>query len=145
MKDTFSTSQSASKAFEYIVDFSHINEWDHTIVSANKVGNAPVKLGTRFELLYAMGKRKKPISYQVTDFTKPTKAVLTGVSKSFTAIDTVCIEELEKGCLVDWHTEITFTGVSAFIVPLIAKKIKANGLQTIRDLNVMLDGQKNKG
>jgi len=139
MHEVFSTQLTVQQAFDYIVDFSHIDQWDHTIVSSAKVGDAPIALGTRFDLIYAMGKRKSPISYQITEFSSPSKAVLTGTSKSFTAVDTVTIREQESGCHVDWHAAITFKGLSAFIVPLIANKIKTSGTQTIRDLNKVLD------
>jgi hypothetical protein len=141
MHEVFSCSQSAQQVFDYIVDFSHINEWDHTIVTSNKVGDSAIGLGSRFDLVFSMGRRKSPISYEITEFASPSKAELTGTSKSFTAIDTVQIEQQEHGCLVNWHAKIVFTGLSAFIVPFLASKIKAGGAQTIRDLNAILDSQ----
>lgn len=139
MHETFQTSQSAKNAFEYIVDFSHIDQWDHTIMRSAKVGDAAIALGTQFDLMFAMGKRRSAISYTISKFEPHTKAVLKGISKSFTAQDTVTIDESPQGCHVDWHAKIVFSGLSAFIVPFIAKKIKANGAQTIRDLNRVLD------
>jgi len=139
MHEVFSTSLTAKEAFDYIVDFSHIDQWDHTIISSEQVGDSQIGHGTCFELVFAMGKRKSPISYEITEFNSPKRAVLTGTSKSFTATDTVNISEGEKGCNVDWHAKIVFTGLSAFIVPLIAKKIKTSGTKTIRDLNTVLD------
>ena len=141
MHETFSTPLSAKQSFDYIVDFSHIDDWDHTIVSSHKVGGSPIGLGTCFELIFAMGKRKSPISYEITEFVSPTKAVLTGNSKRFTAVDSVSIEALDHGCRVDWHASIVFTGLSAFIVPLLAKKIKTDGAQTISQLNAVLNAQ----
>jgi hypothetical protein len=141
MHEVFSTSQSAQQAFDYIVDFSHIDEWDHTIVNAKKIGDKNIGLGSRFDLVFSMGLRKSPIAYEITEFSSPNNAELTGISKSFTAIDTVNIEPLEHGCRVNWHAKIVFTGLSAFIVPLLASKIKAGGAQTIRDLNIVLDSQ----
>jgi len=139
MHETFSTVASAQHAFDYIVDFSHIDEWDNTIVTSEKVGESEVQLGTRFNLLFAMGKRKLPINYEITKFNSPSKAVLTGTSKNFTAVDTVTVMESNQGCSVDWHAKIVFSGLSALVVPLISNKIKAAGIQTIRDLKKILD------
>ncbi len=141
MHEVFVTSQTAEQTFEYIVDFSHIDEWDHTIVSSEKVGDTAIDIGTRFNLMFAMGRRKSPIVYEITAFVPHSKAVLTGVSKRFTAVDTVGITETEKGCKVDWHAKIEFTGLTALFIPLIAKKIKAGGAKTIRDLNLILDSK----
>jgi hypothetical protein len=141
MHEVFSTSQSAQQAFDYIVDFSHIDEWDHTIVKAQKVGSTAIGLGSQFDLVFSMGLNKSAISYEITEFSWPSRAELVGISKRFTATDTVEIEELEHGCRVNWHAKIVFTGLSAFVVPLLASKIKAGGAQTIRDLHTVLDGQ----
>ena len=139
--ETFSTAQSATRAFNYIVDFSHIDEWDHSIVKSKKIGQGSIELGSRFDLIFAMGKRKSPISYEITEFSAPKKAVLSGTSKNFTAIDTVTINTSENGCIVNWHAKIVFTGLISLLVPLLANKIKAGGIQTIRDLNTILDEQ----
>jgi hypothetical protein len=141
MHEVFSTTQTAQKAFDYIVDFSHIVEWDQSIVKSEKVGNSEIALGSRFDVIFSMGKRKSPIAYEITEFALPSNAELTGISKNFTAIDRVIIEELAQGCRVNWHAKIVFTGLSAFIVPFLASKIKAGGAQTIRDLHRILDSQ----
>lgn len=139
MHEVFSTHASAQQAFDYIVDFSHIDQWDHTIISSEKIGDSPVTLGTCFELMFSMGKRRSPISYEITEFSSPSRAILTGSSNRFTAVDTVTINDNNDGCSVTWHAEITFTGLSALVVPFIAKKIKATGAKTIRDLNDVLN------
>jgi NAD(P)-dependent dehydrogenase (short-subunit alcohol dehydrogenase family) len=139
MHEQFTTTRAPEEAFDYIVDFSKIHEWDHTIVESKKVTDGLIGLGSGFDLLYKMGLRKLPISYQITEFTPSTHAVLVGESDNFTAIDTVSISATEGGCHVDWHAEITFRGLSAKIIPLIQKKVKSAGMQTIRDLKTALD------
>ena len=139
MHEQFTTARLPEEAFDYIVDFSKIQEWDHTIVESEKVTQGLIGLGSRFDLVYKMGLRKLPISYQITEFTPSSSAILVGESDNFTAIDTVNITATDEGCHVDWHAEITFRGLSAKIVPLIEKKIKSAGAQTIRDLKTALD------
>lgn len=138
MHEQFDTNRSSEEAFDYIVDFSRIDEWDHTIVSAEKVSDGKIGLGTRFDLVFSMGLRKSEISYQITEFDYPNRAVLAGTSDSFVAIDTVTLTETANGCRVDWHAELEFTGMSAKVVPLLANKIKQNGAKTIRDLEQAL-------
>jgi len=139
MHEQFNTPRSAEQAFSYIVDFSKIDEWDHTISDAAKVSDGDIGLGSQFELTFSMGGRKTPISYQITKFEPSHTAVLTGVSDRFTAIDTVNIEQNNHGCKVSWQAEINFSGLTALLMPLMANKVKAVGAKTIRDLNKKLD------
>jgi NAD(P)-dependent dehydrogenase (short-subunit alcohol dehydrogenase family) len=134
MREEFDTRRDLKNVFDYIVDFSRIDEWDHTILSAEKVSDGAIGLGSRFELIFSMGPRKIPISYEITEFEFPNRAVLTGSSKNFTAVDTVTLTKTKDGCHVDWQAGLEFTGVSAKIVPLLEKNVKAGGAKTIRDL-----------
>jgi dehydrogenase/reductase SDR family protein 12 len=134
MREEFDTHREVREVFDYIVDFSRIDEWDHTILSAEKVSDGAIGLGSRFDLVFSMGPRKTPISYEITKFEFPNKAVLTGTSQNFTAVDTVTLTKSNDGCHVVWQAELEFTGVSAKIIPLIEKKVKAGGAKTIHDL-----------
>ncbi|NND82079.1 MAG: SDR family NAD(P)-dependent oxidoreductase [Gammaproteobacteria bacterium] len=138
MLEQFDAPRSLDDAFDYIVDFSRIDEWDHTIVSAKKVSDGAIGLGTRFDVVFSMGPRKTPIAYEITEFDYPNRAVLTGTSDNFTAVDTVTLSKTAQGCHVNWHAELEFKGTAAKLVPLLEKKIKAGGAKTIRDLAVAL-------
>lgn len=142
MHEQFNTARTPEQAFEYIVDFSRISEWDHTIIHSKKVSNGNVGLNTIFNLTYKMGLRTLAIVYEITEFEKSEesyKATLVGKSNNFTAVDTVTVSKSEIGCHVDWQADIEFKGLSEKVVPLIEKKIKAAGAKTISDLKVALD------
>jgi len=139
--EVFTTAQSAKLSFAYIVDYSLISEWDHTILKSEKVGSEPVKLGTQFELLYARTEHEIPISYEITEFTPPKKAVLTGTNENFTAIDIVSVEELEQGCRVDWLAKVEFLSLDAPLDPATVSKIKESMLETLSGLKTGLDAQ----
>lgn len=134
MREVFTCSRLAAHAFDYIVDFSRISEWDHTIVAAEKTSAGAIGLGTRFELVLAMGPRKVPLSYSIETFEHPNKAVFTGTSKNFTAVDTVLVKPLAEGCEVEWHAVIEFTGALARLAPLLSRSVKRTGRKTIEGL-----------
>lgn len=138
MREQFDSHRLINDVFDYVVDFSRISQWDHTIVSAKKISDGKIGLGSKFELVLAMGPRRVPINYEITRFDYPHKAELTGVSDNFSAVDTVMFTETESGCHLDWHAELNFTGIAAKTVPLLKKKIVAGGVQTIRDLEAAL-------
>ena len=139
MHEQFNVARTPEHAFDYIVDFSRIQEWDHTITRSEKVTDGLVGLGSCFDLIFSMGLRKLPISYEITEFTPHSRAVLVGKSDTFTAVDTVTVSADDEGCHVDWHAEITFRGASAKIAPWIKKRVIATGAKTIRGLKDALD------
>lgn len=137
--EQFHTRRSAEDVFEYITDFSRIAEWDHSIINSKKITDGAISLGAQFDLMFSMGPRKSQIVYEITEFHYPSRAVLTGTSDNFVAVDTLTIEDAENGCDVIWHAEIKFSGPTVKIVKLLENKIKAGAIQTIRDLETALD------
>ncbi|RBP48778.1 NAD(P)-dependent dehydrogenase (short-subunit alcohol dehydrogenase family) [Arenicella xantha] len=138
MHEQFHCERNISDVFDYVVDFSRIQEWDHTIKHSSKVTDGPIQLGTKFDVIFAMGPRRIPIAYEITEWDYPNRAVLTGVSDNFTAIDTVTLTANESGCHLDWDAKIDFRGLAAKVVPFMESKIVSGGAQTIRDLEVAL-------
>ena len=138
MQEQFDSERAIEDVFDYIVDFSRIDQWDHTISSAIKVTDGAIGLGTKFDLIFSMGVRKIPISYEITEFDYPEKAILTGISDNFTAVDTINLVQTENSCQVNWHAQLEFTGFAEKVVPIIKSKIVAGGKKTIRDLEIAL-------
>ncbi len=139
MREEFDCPRSAADAFAYITDFARISEWDHTIVSSKKASKGKIGIGSLFNLVYSMGLRKIPISYEITEFDSPRHAVLVGKAPNFTAVDTVTISEADSGCHVIWQANIEFTGPTAKIVQLLKPAIVKAGRKTIQDLATALE------
>ncbi|MBX2849228.1 MAG: SDR family NAD(P)-dependent oxidoreductase [Acidiferrobacterales bacterium] len=138
MSEQFYCGRQAEHVFDYITDFSRIDEWDHTISSAEKVTHGPIGVGTQFDLDYAIGFRSAPISYQIEAFEPSSHAVIVGTSNNFVAWDTINVEPASGGCEVEWHARIEFNGAAESIAPVLRKKILKAGKQTMRDLEIAL-------
>lgn len=139
MHEQFDSSRNSEDVFRYVADFSRIDEWDHTIISAEKTADGAIAKGTTFDLMYKSGFRSVPIEYTITEFVPNKKLVLTGEAASFTAVDTVNITKTSTGCHVDWHAALEFRGTAAKVVRLIEGRVKKAGAQTIRDLAIALE------
>lgn len=74
MTENFVMRRKTDDVFDYIVDFSRLSEWDHSITSSKKVSSGTVGLGTCFDVIIAMGPRQTPISYEITDYDFPNRA-----------------------------------------------------------------------
>jgi len=135
---SFDCQMAIEDAFDYIVDFSNIHEWDHSVLSSRKISDGDLGLGAKFDLVLLMGSREVPLAYEITEFDTPNRAVLTGTNAKFSAVDTVELTRVKDGCRVEWRANLEFTGITALIVRFKAKKIKAGGIQTIRDLEKKL-------
>lgn len=139
MREQFHCSRSPIDVFDYIADFSRIDEWDHTIISSKKISNGAIGLGSKFDLIFSMGLRKVPIRYEIIEYIPNSRVVLSGVSDTFTAVDTVNIEKTDSGCHVEWQAELEFSGIAKKLIPLMRNRIIKGGVQTIRDLAVALE------
>lgn len=139
MSEEFDCHRNPTHVFEYITDFSRIDQWDHTIHSAIKSSDGAIGVGSKFDLLYSMGLRSIPIEYEITEFKPSTHAVLVGRSANFIATDTLKISQNQHGCHVSWHAKIEFSGVTAKIIPVLKGKLIKAGRQTIKDLAIALE------
>ena len=139
MHEQFDSSRSSEDVFCYVANFSRIDEWDHTIISAQKTSDGPIAEGSKFDLMYKSGFSSVPIQYSVTEYIPHKKLVMTGEAASFTAVDTVNITDTPTGCHVDWHAALEFRGNAAKVVRLIEGRVKKAGAQTIKDLAVALE------
>ncbi len=157
MHEQFDVPRTSEDVFNYIADFSRIDEWDHTIVSAEKTSDGPLAVGSQFDLVYKRGLRRVPIRYTITEFIPNERLVMTGVANTFTAVDTVTISQtptvkndslsktptvkngqIPHNCHVDWHTEVKFNGAAAKVVRLLESSIKKAGAKTIQSLAAAL-------
>ncbi len=140
MQETFEVERSAEDCFRYITDFSIIKEWDHTVIDSKKTNDGKIGLGTTFDVTLKTGLSKSLMKYEITDYEFPKRAILVGKASSFTAVDTVTIEPINNNVTkVTWAAEITFTGISAKIIPTFENSIKKNGIKTIEGLKEALE------
>jgi NAD(P)-dependent dehydrogenase (short-subunit alcohol dehydrogenase family) len=140
MQEIFQVDRTIEDCFRYIVDFSTIAEWDHTVIHSEKISKGAVQKGTQFDIVLKMGVKKTPMKYEITEYDFPKQAVLVGEASSFKAIDTVTLKKINTTTTqVTWAAEITFFGFSAKLIPKFEASIRKSGTKTIEGLKLALE------
>lgn len=139
MDEHFSVARDIEAAFNYVADFSTIQEWDHTVTSSEKISDGPVKKGAGFKLMLKFGMRSVRMDYSIVEYDFPNRVVLVGSGSGFKAIDTVLFTERGGDTHVHWHADVIFDGVMEKLAPRLEQRIVSAGTKTIQGLQNALD------
>ena len=72
--------------FAYLDDLGRHSEWQEQLVSAEKQGDGPTRVGTKSIERRRMGKREQTISYEVTEHDPPRVFAFHGINGPARAI-----------------------------------------------------------
>jgi hypothetical protein len=105
-------------AFAYMADFSHAREWDPSVSSAEREGQAPVGLGSRFALVARFAGRDVPLTYEIVAYEPPLRVVLEA-HRGFVSRDTITVAAAAGGgSLVHYEAVLAFAGIGRLADPL---------------------------
>lgn len=84
-------------AFDYVADFSNLEQWDPTFDDTEKTSPGEVGVGSRFHVKGGVGPAEMDIDYRITEFDRPRRVVLVGEGNGFTSVDTITFAPGEGG------------------------------------------------
>jgi len=125
-------------AFTYVADFNNIEQWDPGIAQSDQIGNGPIEVGTRFNLLVAFGTRRIPMVYTVTEFDAPNRVVLVGEGSTLTAVDEITFAAVPQGTAITYTAELTFKGAMRFAAPFLGGLLKGVGRKAVEGMAAAL-------
>ena len=102
------------EAFDYVVDFSHIDDWDRGVASASRLEGTGVEVGARFEVMSLFFGRTVPLVYEITESLPPDRAVLKTRSRRFDAADTIELTAAGSTAAGSTATTIRYTAEFRF-------------------------------
>ena len=65
-----------AEAFAYMADFANARLWDPSVSEARRVGEAPIGIGSAFDLVARFGGRDVPLRYEIVEYDSPRRVVL---------------------------------------------------------------------
>ena len=139
-RTTVTSKWDVTTAFAYMSDFSNAATWDPGVVSAHRVGDGDVALGTTFELVANFNGRQLPLTYEVIAFDRPRRVVLRAQTNLVLSIDEITFAASEHGTEVTYDADLRTRGWFKLAAPVVALMFKGigdrarGGLQ--RELNV---------
>lgn len=127
------------QVFAYLSDFSHSQDWDPGVVSAERSG--PVGEGTEFHLVASFLGRKVPLTYRATEFSPPHSVLFVGENASAISKDRITVEPRSGGSLVTYDADLKLRGPLQVFDPLLRLAFKRVGDQALAGLRQVLDGR----
>jgi hypothetical protein len=107
------------EAFDFVGDFTNVAEWDPGITASKKIGDGPVGVGTRFEVVSEFVGRSLDLTYVVEEWDAPDRAVVATETKNFAGRDTITFRSVDGGTEIDYVAEFTFKGVMRAAEPFL--------------------------
>lgn len=110
--------------FSYVTDPSRLPEWQESVVSVRREGDAPLAAGSRAVVTRRVGRREQAMTLEVTELNPPTSWALRGVDGPVRGIVNGVIEPLGGG----ERSRVTITldfeghGIGKLLVPLVVRR-----------------------
>ncbi len=128
--------------FEYVSDFSHIQEWDPGVVSSQKSRPGKTAIGSTYDLVLKFGPFRPKMRYTIIAYEPCSKVVLRGEAESFRAIDTICFKTTATGTKIDYQADIRFSGFGRYAEQWLSPVLKQTGQKAVAGLQKRLDPDK---
>jgi hypothetical protein len=109
------------EAFAYMADFANARLWDPSVSEALRVGNAPLGLGSAFDLVARFGGRHVALRYKIVEYDSPRRVVLEAQRPGFVSRDTISVESAGNGSIVHYHATLAFGGLGRLLDPLMQR------------------------
>jgi carbon monoxide dehydrogenase subunit G len=106
-------------AFDYLADFSHTAEWDPSVVSAERLDREPIGVGSRFRVTLRFLGTTSCLDYQITEYERPGRLVLTGGDESLRSIDEISFVARGSGTRVTYEARVELAGLRKLADPLL--------------------------
>lgn len=140
--------RSSADVFQYLRDFSTIEQWDPSVRAARKCNAGPVVEGVDFDLLLSTFGRQLPMRYTVTAIKPDQYLELEGRGEGVVAVDRLSFTDLgAQRCRLRYQAEIRLESVSALATPVLRRWGERLADSTVRGLRQALveDGIESSG
>jgi hypothetical protein len=119
-------SASREHACDTVADFTSSAAWDPGVVSARRLDQGPLQVGSRFELRYRVaGPVTIPLVYELTRFDRPDRVVLSTRSLVHAGEDDVRFEAGATNTRVVWRARFGLRGPGRLLEPLLRRGFPA--------------------
>ncbi len=133
------TARPLEEVFDYLADFSTTAEWDPGVVSASRVGDGDVGLGSRFDLVTQFMGRTTELSYEIVAFDRPRLVTLRGENATVVSLDTITFEASGEGTRLTYDADLTLKGALRLGDPLLKLVFGRIGDAAVGGLSKRLD------
>ena len=122
--NTVEISRSPEDVFAYLTDISRFVEWQEQVVSARRLDDGPMRVGSKATMTRRMGKREQTFTTELTEWNPPRSYAFRGIDGPVRPIGKGRLEPLDDGRSTRFTFEIDFEGhgIGKLLVPLVVKR-----------------------
>jgi uncharacterized protein YndB with AHSA1/START domain len=110
--------------FAYVIDPSHVSDWQESAVSVRREGTGPVTDGTRVVITRRVGRREMTMTAELTDLDPPRSWSVRGVDGPVRGMFKGTIDPLREGAASRVTMVLDFEGhgLGKLLVPLVVRR-----------------------
>ncbi|MFB7788599.1 SRPBCC family protein [Streptomyces vinaceus] len=123
IRESIEISRTPEDVFDYVTDPTRLPEWQDSALSARPLDGAPVHVGSKVVVTRRMGRRKFPMTMQVTELDRPRSWHIQGLGGPVRGDVRGTIEPLDGGRRSRVTLDLDFEGhgIGRVIAPLVVK------------------------
>jgi uncharacterized protein YndB with AHSA1/START domain len=124
MVESIEISRSPADVFSYVTDPSHLPDWQESVVSVRREGDAPITAGSRVAVTRRIGRRERAMTAELTELNPPTSWAVRGIDGPVRGNVRGTIEPLDDGTRSRVTIELDFEGhgIGKLLVPLVVRR-----------------------
>jgi len=133
---TVNISRSPEEVFDYLAAFETTAEWDPGIVEATSTSDGPIGVGSTFDLVSDFRGRKVPVTYEITEYERPSRFVIVGTNPRFIGIDEIRFSPDGDGTRVDYTADFRMQGFAKLFEPFMGgmfEKLSAEAMEGLKE------------
>jgi Polyketide cyclase / dehydrase and lipid transport len=128
-----------SEAFAYMADFANTRVWDPSVSEACRVGEAPIGIGSAFDLVARFGGRDVPLRYEIVGYDLPRRVVLEAHRPGFVSRDAITVEPAGEGSVVHYDATLAFGGLGRLFDPIMQRLFDRVGARATLGMQAALN------
>ena len=121
------STRSAQDAFAYLAAFDNIRDWDPSVASARRLDEGDVRLGSTFEVVVQMRRRRLPLRYEVVRLEPGSLVAVEAPSRWFRSYDVIAVEPKGSGSVVTYDALLELKGLARLAGPFMGSAFRAIG------------------
>ena len=126
-------------AFAYMADFANARLWDPSVSEARQLGEAPIGIGSAFDLVARFGGRDVPLRYEIVEYASPRRVVLEARRPGFVSRDTITVEPAGERSVVDYDARLVFGRVGRLLDPIMQRIFNRVGARATLGMQTALN------
>jgi Polyketide cyclase / dehydrase and lipid transport len=116
-----------SETFAYLATFDNIRDWDPSVVSARRLDEGEVRLGSAFEVVVRMRRSELPLHYEVVRLEPGTLIALEAHARWFRSYDVIAVSAAGEGSVASYDALLELKGLARLAAPLMGRAFEKLG------------------